>query len=74
MHASDPNKSTMRRCGYTMRYMSTAVKLNEEYCGAFHQIYLARGRDRAGNRYADPSKAYPHLARYRETSGPKGGH
>ena len=74
MHASDPNTSTMRRCGYTMRYMSSAVKLNEEYCGAFHQIYLARGRDRAGNRYADPTKSYPHLARYRETKGPKGGH
>jgi ectoine hydroxylase-related dioxygenase (phytanoyl-CoA dioxygenase family) len=74
MHASDPNTSDVRRCGYTMRYMSTAVKLNEDFCGAYHQIYLARGRDRAGNRYADPTQAYSHLARYRETSGPKGGH
>jgi hypothetical protein len=74
MHGSEPNTSTARRCGYTMRYMSTAVKLNEEFCGAFHQIYLARGRDRAGNRYADPTRSYPQLARYRETSGPKGGH
>ena len=74
MHASDPNTSAMRRCGYTMRYMPTTVKLNEEFCGAFHQLYLARGRDRAGNRYADPAKSYPHLARFREESGPKGGH
>ncbi len=74
MHASDPNTSDVRRCGYTMRYMSTRVKLNEEFCGAFHQIYLARGRDHAGNRYADPAKSYPHLARYREAHGPKGGH
>jgi hypothetical protein len=74
MHASDPNTSDVRRCGYTMRYMSTRVKLNEEFCGAWHQIYRARGRDHAGNRYADPAKSYPHLARYRETSGPKGGH
>jgi hypothetical protein len=74
MHASDANTSDLRRCGYTMRYMSTSVKLNEEYCGAFHQIYLARGRDLAGNRYADPTKSYPELARYREQSGPKGGH
>ena len=74
MHASDPNTSNMRRCGYTMRFMSTRVKLNEEFCGAFHQIYLARGRDHAGNRYADPTKSYPQLARYRETNGPKGGH
>jgi hypothetical protein len=74
MHASEPNTSSIRRCGYTMRYMSTRVKLNEEFCGAFHQIYLARGRDHAGNNYADPTKSYPQLARYRETSGPKGGH
>src|SRR5215213_2364869 len=64
MHASDPNTSDVRRCGYTMRYMSTRVKLNEEYCGAWHNIYLARGRDQAGNKYADPTQSYPHLARY----------
>jgi chlorinating enzyme len=74
MHASDPNTSDIRRCGYTMRFMSTRVKLNDEYCGAFHQIYLARGRDHAGNRYADAAQSYPHLARFRETSGPPGGH
>lgn len=74
MHASDPNTSNIRRCGYTMRYMSTRVKLNEEYCGAWHQIYLGRGRDHAGNRYADPTQSYPQLARYRETKGPRGGH
>jgi hypothetical protein len=74
MHASDPNASDTRRCGYTMRYMSTRVKMNEDYCGAWHQIYLARGRDHAGNHYADPAQSYPHLARYRETNGPKGGH
>jgi hypothetical protein len=74
MHASDPNTSEIRRCGYTMRYMSTRVKLNTDYCGEWHQIYLARGRDHAGNPYADPTRSYPQLARYRETSGPKGGH
>jgi hypothetical protein len=74
MHASDPNTSAIRRCGYTMRYMSTRVKLNADYCGEWHQIYLARGRDHAGNPYADSTRSYPELARYRETSGPKGGH
>jgi hypothetical protein len=74
MHASDPNTSATRRCGYTMRYLSTRVKLNEEFCGKWHQIYLARGRDHSGNRYADPAQSYPHLARYRETNGPRGGH
>ena len=74
MHSSEPNTSSIRRCGYTMRYMSTAVKLDEDFCGPWHNIYLARGRDRAGNKYADPGKSYPQLARYRETSGPRGGH
>jgi chlorinating enzyme len=74
MHASDPNTGDVRRCGYTMRYMSTRVKLNTDFCGEWHQIYLARGRDHAGNRYADPTRSYAHLARYRETSGPRGGH
>jgi hypothetical protein len=54
--------------------MSTRVKLNTGFCGEWHQIYLARGRDHAGNCYADPARSYPHLARYRETSGPTGGH
>ncbi len=72
MHGSDANTSSMRRCGYTMRYMPAHVKLNEAHCGAWHQVYLARGKDRAGNRYADPLRAYPELARYREGAGKKG--
>lgn len=62
MHGSPPNHSALRRCGYTMRYMPTHVKWTED---PGHQIYLARGRDKAGNRYADPSRAYPELARFR---------
>jgi hypothetical protein len=60
MHGSPPNTSSIRRCGYTMRYIPTTVKFN---AAAFpwQQIYLARGRDHAGNQYADPSKAYPEL-------------
>ncbi|MFD5828941.1 phytanoyl-CoA dioxygenase family protein [Lentzea sp. NPDC060358] len=48
VHGSPPNRSTTRRCGYTMRYMPTTVRLLSER----HAIYLARGRDRAGNAYA----------------------
>lgn len=71
IHGSPPNTSQMRRCGYTMRYMPSHVKLNVEATQNVHQIYLARGVDRAGNPYADPTKAYPELARFRETSGRK---
>ncbi|MEO6909164.1 MAG: phytanoyl-CoA dioxygenase family protein [Abditibacteriaceae bacterium] len=63
MHGSPPNTSSMRRCGYTMRYIPTSVKCEP---GNTHQIYLARGRDLAGNVYADHTKAYPELALYRE--------
>ena len=54
IHGSAANTGTMRRCGYTMRYMPATVKHHGED-GPF-QIYLARGKDRAGNRYGDPGK------------------
>ena len=71
IHGSPANTSDIRRCGYTMRYMPTTSKFNVEGLGALHQIYLARGRDRAGNTYADPTQTYLHMARYREQSGKK---
>jgi len=73
-HGSPPNTSDKRRCGYTMRYMPSSVRFatgTVNHIGALHQIYLARGVDRAGNHYADPTKAYPELARFREQSGKK---
>lgn len=71
IHGSPANTSNIRRCGYTMRYMPTAVKFNAEQMGAYHKIYLARGHDLAGNEYGDPEKIYPELARYRLQSGKK---
>lgn len=68
LHGSPTNTSSMRRCGYTMRYMPTTVKLNPD-CYATHNIYLARGEDRAGNQYGDPSKSYEEMARFRRKSG-----
>lgn len=59
-HGSAANTSDRRRFGYTMRYMSTAVKYNSDV-GSYHQIYLARGRDVAGNKYGDPTKPRPDL-------------
>ncbi|MBA3683819.1 MAG: phytanoyl-CoA dioxygenase family protein [Planctomycetes bacterium] len=64
MHGSNFNRSHRRRCGYTMRYMSTRVRFaNDSYP---HQIYLARGRDHAGNRYGDPARTYPDLVQARD--------
>jgi len=59
VHGSPPNKSSMRRCGYTMRYMRASVKFNDEI--PTHQVYLARGKDLAGNRYADPDRVAPEV-------------
>jgi ectoine hydroxylase-related dioxygenase (phytanoyl-CoA dioxygenase family) len=57
IHGSTANTSTRRRCGYTMRYISTASRFEAQRNndGRF-QIYLARGVDRAGNTYADPTR------------------
>jgi hypothetical protein len=74
MHGSDPNSSELRRCGYTMRYISTRTRFHPEAndCFRHHLIYLARGNDHAGNDYGDPIKAYPELARMRGAQGTKG--
>lgn len=71
IHGSPPNTSNIRRCGYTMRYMPTTARLSAEAM-EWHQVYLARGRDHAGNRYADPSKSYPELVARRAGKGKKG--
>lgn len=68
MHGSEPNTSTQRRCGWTLRFCSTAVKFNEERFNGMHQVYLASGRDLGGNRYADPSRAYPEVMAKRAAS------
>jgi hypothetical protein len=73
IHGSEPNLSTKRRCGYTMRYISTRVRENHEQIGKWHHLYLARGKDHAGNVYGDPTKSYPDLARFRAKHG-KNGH
>lgn len=69
MHGSNANTSRKRRCGYTMRYMPSEVKFNgaEKYQQA---IYLARGRDKAGNTFADPTQRFePGAERWRSGFG-----
>jgi len=58
IHGSNPNTSDKRRCGYTMRYMPSNVKFNPDSVLTTHGIYLARGRDLAGNEYAEPGKQH----------------
>ena len=55
VHGSNPNTSTRRRCGYTMRYMPAWVEVLGDQSQLKHAVYLARGEDRAGNDYGDPN-------------------
>jgi chlorinating enzyme len=58
IHGSNPNTSSIRRCGYTMRYVPATSRFRpaDRVFGDVFTIYLARGKDRAGNKYADPTK------------------
>ncbi len=58
VHGSNANTSAKRRCGYTMRYMPTSVKMKDPPKRSEHAIYLARGKDLAGNQYADPTTQF----------------
>ena len=64
-HYSEANTSPLRRCGYTMRYISTRTRFNDAKVGHFQKIFLARGVDRAGNLYGDPTQTYMEMARTR---------
>jgi hypothetical protein len=74
-HGSEPNTSALRRCGWTLRFCSTAVKFNQESFGGAHHVYLAKGKDKGGNTYAEPDRAYPEVMRKRgESSRYKNSH
>ena len=71
IHGSETNTSNLRRCGYTMRFISSRVRLNDT-AHAYHQIYLARGRDLAGQEYGDPTKPADRLLADRKKLGKLG--
>lgn len=52
IHGAAANHSPLRRCGYTMRYMSTETRIIPERNSSF-KIWLARGKDLAGNTYVN---------------------
>jgi ectoine hydroxylase-related dioxygenase (phytanoyl-CoA dioxygenase family) len=58
IHGSAPNTGQMWRSALTVRYFPTHVRFIPEKNPGFH-IYLARGRDKAGNPYSDPTRIYP---------------
>lgn len=50
IHGAEPNTSPHRRCGYTMRYIPTSLRMNTGKNPGW-KMWLVRGRDLAGNRY-----------------------
>lgn len=50
MHGATQNNSPDRRCGYTMRYFPASTYVDPEKNPGF-RIWLARGKDTAGNSY-----------------------
>lgn len=62
IHGSNPNRGNLRRSVLTVRYFPTTTKFTREEHDHFKKvafnIYLARGRDHAGNHYSDPGKVH----------------
>ncbi len=56
IHGSNANTGDVRRCGYTMRFISTRTRFKEDVRSDGFHIYLAKGKDHAGNKYGDPTK------------------
>lgn len=58
IHGADANTSDKRRCGYTMRYFpTTSLVYPEKWEG--HKIWLARGKDIAGNKFQNTVPGQP---------------
>jgi hypothetical protein len=53
VHGAKPNTSPVRRTGYTMRYFPSSVLMRDVPQNEGWKIWLARGRDLAGNQYAN---------------------
>ena len=51
VHGAKPNTSPVRRTGYTMRYFPASVRVLPVEQNAGWRIWLARGKDSAGNTY-----------------------
>ncbi len=56
-HGALPNTSAMRRCGYTMRYVSLECQINQDHPdNKTHRLYHLRGENVANNKVEQPPK------------------
>ncbi len=60
IHGSNPNKGNTRRAVWTVRYFPTHVKFDGNSHRYFRErpfhIFLAKGKDKAGNQFSEPGK------------------
>jgi len=56
IHGSSANQGTMRRCGFTMRFVSASTRLTDHRANQDFPLYLARGHDRFGHCTGDPTR------------------
>ena len=59
-HGSHANRSTQRRCGWTLRFIPDTSRLNPDYADR-QLLYLARGRNLRDQELADATKGYSHV-------------
>lgn len=67
-HGSPPNTSSVRRCGWTLRFIPAHSRLNPEYADR-HLLYLARGKNTLDQALADPQRDYSHVVEARKRQG-----
>jgi ectoine hydroxylase-related dioxygenase (phytanoyl-CoA dioxygenase family) len=59
LHGSNPNRSSRRRCGITVKYIPTSVRIDRSYVAPSGfdwqglNLYLARGSPGTVNRYVN---------------------
>lgn len=67
-HGSPANTSSIRRCGWTLRFIPATSRLNPEYADR-QLMYLARGRNVLGQMLADPNTDYSEVIEKRRREG-----
>ncbi len=59
-HGSAANTSSLRRCGWTLRFIPATCRMSEEFVEK-QLLYQARGKNTLNQKLADPEKDYSHV-------------
>lgn len=67
-HGSPPNTSSLRRCGWTLRFIPASTRLNPEFTDR-QLLYQARGGNPLNQPLADPTVSYADINERRRREG-----